>query len=299
MSEATELLPSHFRPGASVFVNRPLHEGDHGLHQHDFIEIALVIGGSGHHRTIGGLRRIGRGDAFVIHPGQWHGYQRCRGLRLVNCGIREAVFARELAWVREEPEIAELIARRVESEMVSFACDEAGVMTCLGLTERIKSLTSAHGPPGRADIIASALLLLSELARQRRRSPSASTPSSPPHPAVAAAMRLIDADLARDWSLTEIARRLRIDRTHLIRVFRQRTGLTPMLWLARRRGERAAVALLTSPAAIGAIGRGVGWSDPNYFARRFRALFGLSPRAYRQSLACQLVTAAPETLPEW
>ncbi len=297
MPEAT--APSHFRPGSTVFVNRPLHEADHGLHQHDFVEIALVIGGSGCHRTIGGVRAIGRGDAFVIHPGQWHGYQRCRALRLVNCGIRESVFARELAWVREDPEIAGLIARTSEGEMVSFACDEAGVMTCLGLTERLKSLTSAPSQRGRADIIAAVLLLLSELARQRRRTPPAAAPPAEPHPAVEAAMRLIDGDLARDWSLSEIARRLRIDRTHLIRVFRSRTGLTPMLWLARRRGERAAVRLLTSGDAIGAIGRSVGWGDPNYFARRFRALFGLSPRAYRASLACALVTAAPETLPEW
>jgi AraC-like DNA-binding protein len=33
---------------------------------------------------------------------------------------------------------------------------------------------------------------------------------------------------------------------------------------------------------VAEIGRAVGWSDPNYAARRFRATHGLSPTEYRR-----------------
>ena len=50
--------------------------------------------------------------------------------------------------------------------------------------------------------------------------------------------------------------------------------------LASRACRRAAGRRQTSPVA--AIGAAVGWPDPSQFSRRFRAEFGVSPRAYRQ-----------------
>jgi AraC family L-rhamnose operon transcriptional activator RhaR len=112
-------------------------------------------------------------------------------------------------------------------------------------------------------------------------------------------MQLMEGDVAHDWSLGEIAAQLRLDRSHLIRLFRRCTGLTPMLWLARCRGERAAVRLLTSDEPVAAIGRRVGWQDANYFARRFRALFGLSPSEYRGQLPCPPRLAGDYDSPQW
>jgi AraC family L-rhamnose operon transcriptional activator RhaR len=113
-------------------------------------------------------------------------------------------------------------------------------------------------------------------------------------------MELLEGEPARDWSLHELAGRLDVDRSHLIRLFRRRTGLTPMHWLARRRGELAAVKLLTTDAPIARIGREVGWADATYFARRFRSLFGLSPREYREQLPCPPSQHPPEDgVPQW
>jgi AraC family L-rhamnose operon transcriptional activator RhaR len=55
-----------------------------------------------------------------------------------------------------------------------------------------------------------------------------------------------------------------------------------MAQLAALRSEAAAVRLLRSEESIAAVGAAVGWGDPNYFSRRFRAHFGVSPTAFRQ-----------------
>jgi AraC family L-rhamnose operon transcriptional activator RhaR len=285
-----------------VFVNRPVHDGDFGLHQHDFHEIAMVISGKGQHRSIGGVANVRRGDVLVLQPGQWHTYERCRSLHIFNCCFRHSLLDAELAWVTSEPSLAPLVSGRGGGQdIVSFSASEAGVITCLGIVDRIRALRGADPAATRADTIAYLLLLLSELSRQRARSPGGAGAAAA-HPAVTEAMALLEEDLARDWSLEDLAIRLGVDRSHLIRLFRRRTGLTPMHWLARRRGEQAAVRLLTTDAAIGSIGRGVGWSDPNYFARRFRSLFGLSPREYREQLPCAPSPHPPEVVPgavEW
>jgi AraC-like DNA-binding protein len=41
---------------------------------------------------------------------------------------------------------------------------------------------------------------------------------------------------------------------------------------------------LTSSKSIAEIGRIVGWPQQNYFARRFRSVFGMAPTAYRKQL---------------
>jgi AraC-like DNA-binding protein len=45
------------------------------------------------------------------------------------------------------------------------------------------------------------------------------------------------------------------------------------------------VLLLHSDDPVTAIGRAVGWPDQNYFARRFKAHYGLSATTYRKRFA--------------
>src|SRR6478609_9368524 len=93
-----------------VFVNRPAHEGDTSLHQHDFVEIAMVISGKGQHRSIGGLATLRRGDVLVLQPGQWHAYERCKGLHIFNCCFRSSLLQGEIAWIAGDPALGPLVA---------------------------------------------------------------------------------------------------------------------------------------------------------------------------------------------
>lgn len=110
----------------------------------------------------------------------------------------------------------------------------------------------------------------------------------------------MDNDLKRPWSIAALARLANWDRAHLIRTFRRATGLPPGAWLTQRRGEQAAVALLTTDLPVALIGAQVGWSDPAYFARRFRSLFGVAPLRYRGQLPCPPQTEdQPDAWIQW
>ena len=105
------------------------------------------------------------------------------------------------------------------------------------------------------------------------------------HPAVVRAMGMLEADLARDWALTDLAAELHLAPGYLVRLFNAATGLPPMAYLAQLRAEHAAVLLLHTDEPVTSIGRTVGWADQSMFARRFKAHYGLSATTYRKRFA--------------
>ena len=132
----------------------------------------------------------------------------------------------------------------------------------------------------RCDEIAHLLLVLGWVARIRGEA-SRSGMKSEIDPAVQAVMDAFSSDLAHGWTLDGLAQRVQLSRSYLVRLFRRHTGLSPMAWLTQRRAERAAVLLVTTTRPIIEIATGVGWADPGYFARRFRAAYGLPASEYR------------------
>jgi AraC family L-rhamnose operon transcriptional activator RhaR len=101
------------------------------------------------------------------------------------------------------------------------------------------------------------------------------------HPAVLEAMRMMEAEPARQWTLSELASDLHLAPGYLVRLFKSTTGLPPMAFLSRHRVELAADRLLHTDQPISRIGESVGWPDQNYFARRFKSHYGLSASTYR------------------
>ncbi len=98
-------------------------------------------------------------------------------------------------------------------------------------------------------------------------------------------MRLLESDIARPWTLRTWPRNSTWRPAYLVRLFKDATGLPPKAYLAQVRAERAAVLLLNSDDPVTGIGRAVGWPDQNYFARRFKAHYGLSATTYRKRFA--------------
>lgn len=284
MAEAPPLNRLANLGGRAVYVNRPAHDGAVAFHDHDFLEIAVVIEGGAIHRGIHGERAVRRGDCIVLHPGQWHGYARSTSMVLWNLCVPLALFAHELAWIAADPSTARLVPpvrtpAAPSQDVAHLALADADLAAIEAAFTRIHALISTPTPVlGRAEVIAQAALIMSRIGSMLPRQHVATGEDS----AVATLAALMEAELSRPWKLAELARQAGMTREHLCRRFRVLHGEPPMAWLTRRRAERAAVLLLTTDAPVAAIGSQVGWDDPNYCARRFRAAFGVNPAAYRR-----------------
>ena len=281
----------YFLPGhAPMRATTSVLDGDVPLHDHDFIEVAVVLGGTGTHVTIYGEDPVEVGDCFVLRPGAWHAYQNAADLELHEVRFSVDLLTRELAWTQEDPSIELMFWG------APLSLDRRGVMhvrlkdealsTARKTIEELVAMTEPGVSRGRAEEVGRLLLFVSNLADEVGARLLAVRKGKPePHLAVTDGIRLMEEDLRRDWTLPELARRLGVDKSYLVRLFRAHTGSPPMQFLARVRAERAAVLLLRTARDVSTIGDQVGWGDPNYFARRFKAHFGVSATKYREKFA--------------
>lgn len=69
---------------------------------------------------------------------------------------------------------------------------------------------------------------------------------------------------------------------HLIRLFRREMHTTPFGYLHQKRMERAQLRLATENVTVGEVACQLGFDDPAYFSRVFKAATGLTPVAYRK-----------------
>lgn len=248
------------------------------LHGHDFCEIAVVAGGTGRHVSALGVRELRAGDVLVLRPGAWHGFTHCRKLTVANCCVSAAALRSELGFLRALPSVRDLLwlgpvaggahgvlTKRVDADRAVSAADELA---------RIESRL-AEPPVNQIALFGGLLTVLGSLIEDGTAPP-------PSHPAVAAAVEMLEEAPERQWRLDELADAVGLDPAYLSRLFRRHIGLAPMAYLARVRAETAAALLTRTDDPTALIGRQVGWPDPTYFARRFRALTGLTPTAYRQ-----------------
>jgi AraC family L-rhamnose operon transcriptional activator RhaR len=276
----------YFTDGTLAYAGHYIHEQTHPVHTHSFVEIAVVVGGEGQHRSLAGTQDLRVGDAIVLRPGVWHGYEDCHSLDLYNCCFSTELLRRELAWMREDPLLGYLLwsgPNAMQRRGLLVARLEADVLdNCVEHLEALDKLRYLPIGLHRGDIIGRLSLLLSALARAigdaRHDAPELAGPT---HPAVVDAMRMMEAVPAYRWTLTELADRLHLAPGYLVRLFKSATGLPPMAYLSRFRVEMAAEMLLHTDQPVTQIGHSVGWPDQNYFARRFKTHYGLAASTYR------------------
>jgi AraC family transcriptional regulator len=89
------------------------------------------------------------------------------------------------------------------------------------------------------------------------------------------------AHLADPVSLAAIAKAAGLSRFHLLRLFKQTYGETPLRRLTQFRMAEAKRLLLRSRASVTEIGLSCGYGNPANFAAAFRRQTGVSPRAFR------------------
>lgn len=98
---------------------------------------------------------------------------------------------------------------------------------------------------------------------------------------LAAAVEFMDAHLAQDVSLADIAEAAGLSVFHFSRAFKSSTGVGPYRYLLERRVDRARELIRSTSLPVALIGTMVGFKTASHFSRSFTDIVGISPRAYR------------------
>lgn len=255
-----------FGPALRPIVTRHVLGEDNCSHEHDFMELVVVLGGRGRHKSAAGATALDKGTALLLRPGIWHCYSECERLELVNVCFPVDVVRSE--W-------RALLSERIRG-LLRLGEGLKAVRLPLEVAETFDRLeTISRTDAGAAGLM---IWILDQFAN------AYPDQWAPMHPAVEMAVCALEDDPGRDWTVAELASYVGLERAYLSRLFAQHVESGPMAYLAMLRAERAAALLRATSLKCGEIALEVGYTDPNLFSRRFRARFGKSPSEYRAAL---------------
>ena len=104
------------------------------------------------------------------------------------------------------------------------------------------------------------------------------------HRALARVIRTVHADIARDWTVDEMARVAGVSRSSFAQSFRSVLGETPLNYVTRWRMYRAKI-LMRKGATLAEIAIRVGYESDTALSRAFRRVEGLAPGEWRKNLS--------------
>lgn len=242
-------------------------------HAHDFCELAVICAGRARYRTRLGERMISAGDVVAVRPGSWHAYADVDALDVANVYLGADLLTSELGWVLDDPASANLL----------FGTGELAVRLPADAIERVAGWLAQLADCRVRDAPSAPLQLRSLLGAVFAEFLSVRTVPSvaPAPPSVRSALAAMAERPEHPWSITLLARSAGVSGSHLQHQFTARLGISPLRWLNQYRAERMAVLLVAGDRSVAEAGRSVGWADPNYAARRFRAAYGMPPSRYR------------------
>lgn len=119
----------------------------------------------------------------------------------------------------------------------------------------------------------------------------------PLSPLVEAAVGIIQEEFPFLEGLDELAERLEVSKSHLIRSFTKRTGVSPGRYITHLRVEYAKLLLRSEDASITYVAEASGFANANYFAKVFRRETGMSPSEYIETVPHQDRKGAPKRDP--
>lgn len=94
----------------------------------------------------------------------------------------------------------------------------------------------------------------------------------------------LQARLAEEISVGELAGLVDLSPFHFCRVFKQTTGMSPLQFVTRERISRAQQLMRASSRSLIEIALEVGYPNPSHFAQVFRRVVGTTPTEFRVAL---------------
>lgn len=258
---------------------------------HDFYLLHVVLDGEGIFETLGESYSLGAGDAFVIFPDilvryeashtkpwsyMWIGFsgegteQVLRGIGVTpdNAVIRGCPITRLR---REFLRIRRSISSSNESPALSNLEASAWLRMVLSDVGCVMRNNSAWYEGQAGDNVDPARLAMIGSGHRSFRS-------------VEQAIRLLTLQFGQYTTVDSIARALGYHRSHLTKLFKDTTGLSPMQYLFKVRMKKAET-LLASDLTVAQVAASVGYNDPLFFTKQFRKWSGESPTSFRKKLA--------------
>lgn len=254
-------------------------------HGHHFLTLMYFERGGGTQRVGARTWEVSAGDLYLLAPGELHDASGIGSAAGWLVGFSTDVIAPSsdpgtfLAW-HANP-LLYPFARPTGGEVARFGVPEEARPEWSRRLGEMNAELRAKAPGYQEALRAHLTLLLVEVARLARDVVGQLHVQQ--EPVLASVFEFIEENYAKPISLRDVARSARLSSGYLTTLVRRRTGRTVLEWIAERRMAEARRLLVETEESVERVGARVGYDDPTYFIRRFRALHGATPASWRNT----------------
>lgn len=257
--------------------------GEFPEHTHDFSELVIILKGTGFHIVNGKEYVIKTGDVFIIQGDVSHGYTNVNNLEYINIMFNnsivqqlpllkknkgfQALFYMEPFYRRELNFCGKLVLTPVQLKKVEAVADVLA-------EEYRQNLDTSQAMIGSYFTVL--LIMLSR---------NYSTNINEDNRKVlqmAEAMTFIEENYLENINLRQLSDLACISSRHFVRVFNKNYSVTPMEYIIQLRLNHSAVLLKETSLPISVVASESGFNDHNYYSRKFKEVFAVSPTEYRK-----------------
>lgn len=249
-------------------------QGENGAtyHNHDFYEIAIVLSGSGYHKTLHNKIPFSKGSIFFMDIGEPHGYQIDEEFDIINClfhpdylekiGISgEALFPKAgyEAGVHLDPESEEFETivselKKIDEEQQSDNSFKVEVISHMFATVVLRIQREF------------AKLTVNEKFSEQAR----------------IVKEYINENLSDEIKIDQIAQAASLAPSYLSRHFKEITGYNLTELINECRIQKACLLLQESGADVETLWQDIGYKSKVYFYRSFKKVTGTTPVKYKK-----------------
>jgi AraC family L-rhamnose operon transcriptional activator RhaR/AraC family L-rhamnose operon regulatory protein RhaS len=249
------------------------------LHIHEFWQLSFVFSGKGTCSAGGEKYEIQGGDVVIIPPGHVHGFKNIRNIILADIQIKKDFFQADYFGISQIPEFRKLFALEPSTHGIHI---RLSIPIFLELRSQIESLIReiSQKLPGYEAATGS---LLIQLLLVLIRNFSGNQDESQIRADILNLLTFARENHRRHLSVKELTNYSGFSESWVLRIFKQYTGYSPLVYLNHLRIIDIAKELLSSPRSITDIALDAGFNDSNYFSRCFKKYMGVPPREYRNT----------------
>jgi AraC family transcriptional regulator len=246
-------------------------------HSHSAFTVTAMLSGS-FFTSIGDRNfKLSAGETALTNVGQNHSAHGS-AIELVSIGVSPALVNELVTEIGLTRTTAEIVFRS------SVASDQTLTRITRAIATELSDEQFGHIEMLDAQVRQLAIHLLRTHLTVRKSDKIELSRAGPVDRRLRLAIEFMHDNFGRELSLEEIASAAYLSEYHFARLFKRITGITPHLYLANLRLERARKLLAESTLPIIEIASMVGYQSQSHFTKVFKSITGVTPRAYREAV---------------